>query len=73
MELCDVALKVENVTFSAHRLVLAANSPYLKNIFLTENEETRCQEIILPNDVRCETVKFVYVGVFLYWQTTSQW
>ena len=59
MELCDVALKAENVTFSAHRLVLAANSPYLKNIFLSENEEARCQEIILPKDVRCETVKLM--------------
>ena len=66
MDLCDVTLKAENVTFAAHRLVLAGNSPYFKNIFHSENSETRDQEVILPNNVRCETVRsmleYFYTG-----------
>lgn len=59
MELCDATLKVENVIFAAHRVVLAGNSPYLKNIFLAQNTEGRCQEVILPNDVESKTVKLM--------------
>lgn len=59
MELCDVTLKAANVTFSAHRIVLAGNSPYFRNIFVSENSETCNQELILPNNVRCETVRLM--------------
>ena len=59
MELCDATLKAENVTFSAHRVVLAGNSPYLKNIFLSQTAEALSQEVILPNDVQSKTVRLM--------------
>ena len=66
LQLCDVTLKVENLTFSAHRLVLAGNSPYFRNIFVSENSQTRDQEVVLPNKFRCETVRsmleYFYTG-----------
>ena len=69
MEFCDATLKAENVTFSAHRVVLAGNSPYLKNIFLSQNAEALSLEVILPNDVRSKTVRlmldYFYMVIFL--------
>ena len=59
MELCDVSLKVGNVTFSAHRLILAASSSYFRSIFSAENSETSSQEIALPNKFRNETVRLM--------------
>lgn len=59
MELCDVTLRVGNVTFSAHRLVLAGNSPYFRNIFVSENADTRHQEIILPSNFRGDTLRSI--------------
>lgn len=59
MELCDVCLKAGNVTFSAHRLILAANSPYFRSIFNAESSESSCQEISLPNNFRNETVRLM--------------
>lgn len=59
MELCDVTLRVGNVTFSAHRLVLAGNSPYFRNIFVSENTDARCQEVILPSTFRDDTVRSI--------------
>ena len=59
MELCDVSLKAANVTFSAHRLVLAGNSPYFRNLFLARNSETRDQEVVLPDNFRSETVRLM--------------
>lgn len=66
MDLCDITLKAENVTFSAHRLVLAGNSLYFQNIFRSENTDICDQEVILPNNVRCESVRslldYFYTG-----------
>ena len=59
MEICDVCLKAGNVTFSAHRLILAANSPYFRSIFNAESSESRSQEISLPNNFRNETVRLM--------------
>ena len=59
MELCDVILKVGNVTFAAHRLILAGNSLYLRNIFASENSGTHPQEIALPSNFREETVRLI--------------
>ena len=59
MELCDVRLKAGNVTFSAHRLILAANSPYFRGIFSAESSESSSQEISLPNSFRNETVRLM--------------
>ena len=60
MELCDVTLRVGNVTFSAHRLVLAAISPYFRNIFLSKRAtDTEKQEVILPSSFRDDTVRSI--------------
>lgn len=59
MELCDVTLKVGNVTFAAHRLILAGNSPYIRNIFASENSGTLQQEIALPSIFREDTVRLI--------------
>lgn len=60
MELCDVTLRVSNVTFSAHRLVLAGNSPYFRNIFLSKKAtDTDKQEVILPSNFRDDTVRSI--------------
>ncbi|KAL9975371.1 hypothetical protein ACROYT_G012526 [Oculina patagonica] len=60
MELCDVTLRVGNVTFSVHRLVLAGNSPYFRNIFLSKKAtDTDKQEVILPSNFRDDTVRSI--------------
>ena len=60
MELCDVTLRVGNVTFSAHRLILAGNSPYFRNVFLSKKlGATDKQEIVLPSNFRDDTVRFM--------------
>jgi len=59
MELCDVTLTVGNVSFSAHRLVLAGNSPYFRKIFVSENADTRPQEVNLPSNFRGDTLRTI--------------
>lgn len=59
MELCDVTLTVGNVSFSAHRLVLAGNSPYFRKSFISENADSRHQEVILPNNFRGDTLRSI--------------
>ena len=59
MELCDVTLTVGNVSFSAHRLVLAGNSPYFRNIFVAENADSHHQEVTLPSNFRGDTLRTV--------------
>lgn len=59
MELCDVTLTVGNVSFSAHRLVLAGNSPYFRNIFVSEDADSRPQEVNLPSNFRGDTLRTI--------------
>ena len=59
MELCDVTLTVGNVSFSAHRLVLAGNSPYFRNVFVSEDADSRPQEVNLPSNFRGDTLRTI--------------
>lgn len=44
-DLCDVTFRTENLEISAHRLVLAANIPYFRAMFLSNMAETSTKEI----------------------------
>lgn len=57
MELCDITLTVGNVSFSAHRLILAGNSPYFRKMFVSENADSRQQEVFLPSNCRGDTLR----------------
>ncbi|TMW52279.1 hypothetical protein DOY81_002612 [Sarcophaga bullata] len=46
-KLCDVTLKVEDQTFSAHRIVLAATIPYFYAMFTNNMAESRIKEITM--------------------------
>ncbi|XP_074096032.1 kelch-like protein 18 [Cotesia typhae] len=46
-KLCDVTLKVEDQSFSAHRVVLAATIPYFHAMFLNNMVESKLSEITL--------------------------
>ncbi|XP_017076911.2 kelch-like protein 18 [Drosophila eugracilis] len=46
-KLCDVTLKVEDQTFSAHRVVLAATIPYFYAMFTNNMAESRIKEITM--------------------------
>ena len=48
-KLCDVNLEVEGRCFLAHRVVLAASSPYFKAMFTGDMEESRASTITLHN------------------------
>lgn len=47
--LCDVTIKVKNVSFTAHRLVLAAVIPYFRSMFTSNMKESRMKEITMEN------------------------
>lgn len=64
-KLCDVTLKVENQSFSAHRLVLAATIPYFHAMFLSNMAESKQKDITLQgvDAVALETlINFAYSG-----------
>lgn len=46
-KLCDVTIKVEDQSFSAHRIVLAATIPYFYAMFMNEMREHREKEITM--------------------------
>lgn len=46
-KLCDVTIKVEDQSFSAHRIVLAANIPYFYAMFMNDMREHREKEITM--------------------------
>lgn len=55
-KLCDVVIQVEENQFHAHRIVLAANTPYFEAMFSGDLEESR-QQIVTLKDVSPEAVK----------------
>ena len=59
MELCDITLTAGNVSFSAHRLILAGNSPYFRNMFVSENADSRQEEVVLPSNCRGDTLRAI--------------
>lgn len=46
-KLCDVTIKVDDQSFSAHRIVLAATIPYFYAMFMNEMKEYREKEITM--------------------------
>lgn len=46
-KLCDVTIKVEDQSFSAHRIVLAATIPYFYSMFMNGMRENREKEITM--------------------------
>ncbi|XP_026273850.1 kelch-like protein 18 [Frankliniella occidentalis] len=46
-KLCDVTLKVDNQSFSAHRIVLAANIPYFYAMFTNDMVESTQRDITI--------------------------
>lgn len=57
-KLCDVVIQVEENQFHAHRIVLAANTPYFEAMFSGDLEESR-QQIVTLKDVSPEAVKSI--------------
>lgn len=64
-KLCDVTLKVENMSFSAHRIVLAATVPYFNAMF-THNMIESTQKDIVMHGIDPEAlealINFAYSG-----------
>ncbi|RUS89059.1 hypothetical protein EGW08_003170 [Elysia chlorotica] len=64
-ELCDVNLSVENSVIPAHRIVLAALSPYFKAMFCSNLEERQSSEIKIQDlnyHAVTAIVNFAYTG-----------
>lgn len=63
-ELCDIMLKVGNLTLPAHKAVLAATSPFFRQQFST-NEEAM-HELCLPNFIKADSMavmlEFLYTS-----------
>ena len=63
--LCDVTLVVEGREFKAHRNVLAASSPYFRNMFTSEmREKTESKVTIeaLTSSVMEDLLSYIYTG-----------
>lgn len=63
---CDVGLKVGSRVFKAHRLVLAASSPYFAALFsggLREANKDEVQLIGVDTDVFEILLDFIYTGL----------
>lgn len=64
-ELCDVTIKVRNLTFTAHRIVLAAAIPYFRAMFRSRMKESTKNEIIMDGtdpDALMYLIAFAYTG-----------
>ena len=61
--LCDITLCVEEQEFDAHRVVLAASSPYFSAMFTNEHRESKLKKVTLneiePAALR-ELIEFAY-------------
>ncbi|XP_015600929.1 kelch-like protein 18 [Cephus cinctus] len=64
-KLCDVTLKVDDQSFSAHRIVLAVMIPYFKAMFLNNMMESKQKDITLQgiDAIAAEAlINFAYSG-----------
>ncbi|XP_012281434.1 kelch-like protein 18 [Orussus abietinus] len=64
-KLCDATLKVDDQSFSAHRIVLAATIPYFRAMFLNNMVESKQKDITLQgfDATALETlINFAYSG-----------
>jgi len=63
-ELCDVTLKIGNLTLPAHKTVLAATSPYFRQLFTSKSNGDN--EICLPTNIKPDMMavilEFLYTG-----------
>ena len=63
--LCDVTLRVEGLEFRAHRVILAAGSPFFQCLFTNDMKENLAGEVIL-NEVSAlvmdDVLQFIYTG-----------
>jgi hypothetical protein len=66
MELCDITLKVGNLTLTAHRAVLAATSPFFRQEFSSSDVDQPNNEFVLPDNIQPESmaamIEFLYTG-----------
>lgn len=66
MELCDVVLKVGNLTLTAHRAVLAATSPFFRREFSASELDRSNNEFVMPDHIQPESmaamIEFLYTG-----------
>ncbi|EDO30204.1 predicted protein [Nematostella vectensis] len=65
-EHCDITLKAGNLVLSAHRVVLAALSPYFRELLLPTNNEKAEKEYVMPDSLKPGAVvamlEFFYSG-----------
>lgn len=64
-KLCDVVLKIDDQSFSAHKIVLASTIPYFNAMFTTDMVESRQQEIQMQGIESCALealINFAYSG-----------
>jgi kelch-like protein 2/3 len=64
-QLCDVVIHIGTAEFSAHRVILAAASPYFRSMFTGELSESRQQDVTLRevDETAMELlIRFVYIG-----------
>ena len=65
-ELCDVVLKVGNLSLPAHRVVLAATSPFFRQQFSLTKGDKPTNEFALPATIKPEAMAvildFFYTG-----------
>jgi kelch-like protein 2/3 len=64
-QLCDVVIHIGSSEFSAHRVILAAASPYFRSMFTGELSESRQEDITLRevDEKAMELlINFVYIG-----------
>lgn len=66
-DLCDVVIKVSDIKFNLHKLVLAGASEYIKKMFTLEMKEKQLPEIEI-HDVTTHAfelcLEFIYLKIY---------
>lgn len=62
-ELCDITLKIGNLTFTAHKVILAAASSFFRQKFASNDEvsEVRLPDFLKPDAVAA-MLDYLYTG-----------
>jgi len=53
-EFCDVVLRVNRKTYSGHRAILAASSPYFRSMFSSGMKELASREVDLSKSLQLD-------------------